>query len=476
MNMRMKRVLLMLALQLTISNAVPLPLENTFKGEDETTFVQDYLKKYYGLSSDPIPVERRSRSPLVQKIQEMQKFLGLKVTGQVDSDTLEMMHKPRCGVPDVGKYSVFPGSPKWNKHDLTYRIENYTPDLSQADVEFCIQKAFQVWSEVTPLTFKKINEGQADIMISFASGAHGDFYPFDGPEGTLAHAYYPGIGIGGDAHFDEDETWSKDSRRYNLFIVAAHEFGHSLGLLHSNVPQSLMFPHYSDSDPNTFQLHQDDINGIQMLYGRPLISPKSTAMTPKTSGVPAPCSPNLIFDAITTIRGEMFFFKDSHFWRKHPQLTEVDVNLISSFWPFLPTGIDAAYEDGSKDQVLFFKGNQYWAINGYDLLPRYPKNIQALGFPSSVRKIDAAVHDRNSGQTYFFVDYLYWRYDEHKQAMDPGYPRKISSDFPGIESKIDAVFYHKRNFYFFQGSQQLQYEPSSKRVTQIMNSNSWFDC
>lgn len=58
--------------------------------------------------------------------------------------------------------------------------------------------------------------------------------------------------------------------------MAAHEFGHSLGLSHSNVPGALMFPTYSFRDPARFSLSTDDIRGIQSLYGNMIF--KSTSI------------------------------------------------------------------------------------------------------------------------------------------------------------------------------------------------------
>lgn len=52
---------------------------------------------------------------------------------------------------------------------------------------------------------------------------------------------------------------------YSLFLVAAHEFGHALGLDHSSVPEALMYPMYSFTEGPP--LHEDDVKGIQHLYG-----------------------------------------------------------------------------------------------------------------------------------------------------------------------------------------------------------------
>ena len=45
---------------------------------------------------------------------------------------------------------------------------NYTPNLRRTDIEALIEEAFKVWSDVSPLTFNRTLDKEADIQISFA--------------------------------------------------------------------------------------------------------------------------------------------------------------------------------------------------------------------------------------------------------------------------------------------------------------------
>uniref|UniRef100_G1KVT7 Peptidase metallopeptidase domain-containing protein n=2 Tax=Anolis carolinensis TaxID=28377 RepID=G1KVT7_ANOCA len=254
----MKYVLTCMALLLPYSFAVPIAPDFPRASTERLKLVEAYLDKFF-------PSFHKTFYSIEEQLKEMQKYFHLNVTGKMDDRTMEVMHQPRCGVPDVSEFRRGPA--KWGKNVLTYRINNYTPDMHPAKVHEVIAKAFKVWSDVTPLQFRYTRR-PADIEISFAYGDHRDGNPFDGRGGTLAHAFFPAPNLGGDAHFDESEYWSEFGKEANLFIVAVHEFGHSLGLEHSNVRGAVMYSIYTFTNPNTFRLSYDDVQRIQRLYGK----------------------------------------------------------------------------------------------------------------------------------------------------------------------------------------------------------------
>jgi peptidoglycan hydrolase-like protein with peptidoglycan-binding domain len=213
----------------------------------------------------------------VEALKGFQAFNGLEVTGQLDKATKEKMGSAQCGVPDtstggsdMGEFVT--GVGKWGKNNLTYSFQNYTTDISNGAIRWAIDHAFSLWSAETPLRFRRVADGTSgDIVIRFVTGSHGDGAPFDGPGKVLAHAFFPSNtgSIRGDTHFDDAETWTvtvPTGGGFDLVAVAAHEFGHALGLRHSADTTALMARFYGG--PRRF-LSPDDIQGIRSLYGGP---------------------------------------------------------------------------------------------------------------------------------------------------------------------------------------------------------------
>nr|AAI59193.1 Mmp13 protein [Danio rerio] len=449
-------------------------------GGDQNTLAENYLTRLYGLPKQPAQSpsssggEKRS-SDVSLRLKEMQQFFKLKVSGKLDQETLEVMKKPRCGVPDIKAYSTFPGDYKWKKHQLTYRIENYTLDMSVAEVDDSISRALKVWSDVTPLRFTRIYSGTADIMIFFATGDHGDGYPFDGPNGFLAHAYPPYEGVGGDAHFDDDETFSyRSTQYYTLFSVAAHEFGHSLGLGHSRDPGALMYPTYVYRDMDRFILPRDDVNGIQSLYG-PNTDVNTDDSKPTPPVTPNTCDPNLVLDAVTMLRGEIMFFKNSFFWRSYPQSPDVELQLIQSFWPEIPDNIDAAFESVIQDKVFLIKGEKVWALYGYDIVQGYPKSLSMFRLRKNVKKIDAVLYKEDSNTILFFANNQVYSYNERMKKMDKGFPKPVQKVFPGMTGKVTAAFQYRGFNYLFSGSKMLEFG-SNNKLLRVLNNNYFLPC
>nr|XP_004559048.1 matrix metalloproteinase-24 isoform X2 [Maylandia zebra] len=400
-------------------------------GEEKTFIVETWLKNYgYLLPHDVRTSDLRQEKAMQSAVAAMQRFYGIPVTGVLDETTIEWMRRPRCGVPDHphtsrrqrNKRYALTGQ-KWRDKRISYSISNFTPKVGEKDTQRAIRQAFNVWQAVTPLSFQEVpyseikNEGkEADIMIFFASGFHGDSSPFDGEGGFLAHAYFPGAGIGGDTHFDSDEPWTLGNANHDgndLFLVAVHELGHALGLEHSNDPSAIMAPFYQYMDTHNFKLPLDDLQGIQKIYGIPTAMLEPTRPLPtlpsrrthSTSerkhdrhsrpphppgnrpALPGNGKPNICdgnFNTVAFFRREMFVFKDRWFWRlRNNKVQEGYPMQIDQFWKGLPPRIDAAYErtDGKfvffKDYTYFYKGKEYWKFDNQKLTvePGYPKSI-----------------------------------------------------------------------------------------------------
>ncbi|XP_050433787.1 hatching enzyme-like [Adelges cooleyi] len=224
---------------------------------------------YSPITLDPNSIHLLEKESLRNALLDFQSFAGISETGVLDQETLELMNTPRCGCLD----RFYRTRPKryghlletWRVDNLTYKISKYpSKQLSKEQTDLEFRKAFDVWSEVMPIVFHERDAGLVRIEILFANGEHGDFIPFDGPSGVIVHNLSPSRGS---VHFDDAEIWTVGIRKgINLFQVALHVIGHVLGLDHSLDANAVMRPFYKSYNPNV-ELHNDDILGVQEMYG-----------------------------------------------------------------------------------------------------------------------------------------------------------------------------------------------------------------
>jgi hypothetical protein len=174
--------------------------------------------------------------------------------------------------------------------DLGYYLGQLASRLPRLAAQNEILRALNEWSKSVQVNFRPVASPYAErtLSILFASGSHGDSFPFDGPGHVLAHTFYPAPPnpepIAGDMHFDNAESWAI-GQDIDLFSVALHEAGHALGLAHSDRPGAVMYPYYR----RVTALTEDDLAVARELYAaRPPATDPSDPPPPPPPPDPTP--------------------------------------------------------------------------------------------------------------------------------------------------------------------------------------------
>lgn len=487
--------------------------------------VLGFMKRFgYLAAGAPNTEALYTEEAVIGAISQMQRFGGLYPTGIVDKATLELLEKPRCGNHDTtrdnGKEArrrykrYIVGAEGWRRRTVSYHLANWSSKLwNETFVQGELDRAFAAWADYANLKFVPISDyHSADIVVSFGRYSHGDYYPFDGPGLVLAHAYYPyEFGhFGGDIHFDDDEDWRPDVTELyqgmDFFTVAVHEIGHSLGLSHSPVADSVMYPYYKGPQ-KSFALGYDDILAMYELYiTRDIADDEDTNEDEVLSKKPDDeDSKDADYEDYLADEGDYYNSSNDKTTTKisKPSTTTTTTYSTATTTTYSTAttttttvsneNSTATYQGDVEDvddhikrtrnktggesadicsghldaighlrgELFMFLGRRMWRFHDRgNLRQGYPAEFQQMfQFPEELDRIDAVYERTTDGSIIFFSGRHYW-INNGNQFID-GSPRPLTDlGLPADLAKLDAAFVWGKNkkTYMFSGDQYWRYD------------------
>jgi hypothetical protein len=168
----------------------------------------------------------------------------------------------------------------WEKRRLTYCFVGWTADLTEEELIEAAAAAAWVWMEASNLVLTRVVDcwgAGADIRIDFLDEDHFAYDSVFGSSTTAiaeADVPYEDYALYLDLRDDDAIEWTTEYRTdgdspFDVRTVLTHEFGHVLGLSHTEEAcdgtfYPVMCPIYGRS---IHTLSSDDVNGISASYG-----------------------------------------------------------------------------------------------------------------------------------------------------------------------------------------------------------------
>jgi len=170
------------------------------------------------------------------------------------------------------------GSPVTLTYSYSNLLDGGIIGRSVAQIVSDVEETFALFASYAPLHFVEVSDtGPAPSDSPYAAAGHPQLrLGHHGPMSELAHAYYPsGDGLAGDVHMGTNTNWSAPGFFLEVF---AHEIGHSLGLVHSEVFTLPVGRSGAQAGPimcatclhdftNGAYLYADDVAGLRAAYG-----------------------------------------------------------------------------------------------------------------------------------------------------------------------------------------------------------------
>ncbi|CAL0331495.1 unnamed protein product [Lupinus luteus] len=263
---------------------------------------KQYLNDFGYLNNATYSLSDILDSETISAIKTYQKFFNLDITGQIDNQTLNQMSLPRCYVPDLNVvYDLnsetnvnwsWPQGIRWfpngtSTNHLTY---GFLPENKiSLNFQTVFTDSFNRWSEaiaelsLTKLNFTETNYNTSDIKIGFyilnnsiVDAVAGTTMRYqDGSYNGNGNANNNGNKVVADIRLDGSKywilpgfngTWSWLNGQFDLGTVAMHQVGHILGLSHSPIANSVMYPSILATNERKVELTADDKNNILNVF------------------------------------------------------------------------------------------------------------------------------------------------------------------------------------------------------------------